>query len=78
MTQETYLDTRGLKCPLPVLKLRKRMKDLSPGAEIRLETDDPAAIVDVPHFCAEQGHEYLGVQSTETQSDVHRLRKGQL
>ncbi|MDP2520214.1 sulfurtransferase TusA family protein [Shimia thalassica] len=54
MTQD--LDAIGLLCPLPVLKLRKRLKALSPGEKIRLLADDPAAIVDVPHFCNESGH----------------------
>lgn len=53
------LDARGLLCPLPVLKLRKRMQPLAPGARIRLVADDPAAAIDVPHFCAEQGHRLI-------------------
>lgn len=54
---KTYdLDATGLLCPLPVLKLRKRMMALEPGDVMRLRADDPAAIVDVPHFCAESGH----------------------
>ena len=50
------LDTCGLLCPLPVLKTRKRLKDLEIGARLRVLADDPAALVDIPHFCAEQGH----------------------
>ena len=50
------LDARGFLCPLPVLKARKRLLALEAGQALRLITDDPAAIVDVPHFCAEQGY----------------------
>jgi tRNA 2-thiouridine synthesizing protein A len=53
------LDALGLLCPLPVLKLRKRLAALPAGEAIRLLADDPAAIVDVPHFCAESGHELV-------------------
>ena len=53
------LDTRGLLCPLPVLKLRKLLKSNKQKDKIKLITDDPAAIVDVPHFCNEQGHQIL-------------------
>ena len=53
------LDTRGLLCPLPVLKLRKLIKTIKQKDKIKLMTDDPAAIVDVPHFCNEQGHQIL-------------------
>ena len=57
MTEKTdFLDTIGLLCPLPVLKARKRLQSMAPGADLRIHADDPAAQVDVPHFCAEQGH----------------------
>lgn len=51
-----HLDATGLLCPLPVLKARKRLMGLSSGSELRVHTDDPAAIVDMPHFCTEAGH----------------------
>jgi tRNA 2-thiouridine synthesizing protein A len=51
------LDTRGLLCPLPVLKLRKAIQNIKPKEKIKLITDDPAAVVDVPHFCNEHGYQ---------------------
>ena len=65
------VDALGLLCPLPVLRLRKRMADLPAGATVVLHADDPAAHVDVPHFCAEAGHAYLGVEGT-----AFTIRKG--
>lgn len=53
------LDTRGLLCPLPVLKARKRMQSLKVGDLLYVEADDPAARVDFPHFCTEQGHHLI-------------------
>ena len=53
------LDTRGLLCPLPVLKLRKLVKNINQKEKIKLITDDPAAIVDVPHFCNEQNYRII-------------------
>ena len=53
------LDTCGLLCPLPVLKARKRLGGMPAGALLRVVADDPAARVDFPHFCAEQGHELV-------------------
>ena len=50
------LDARGLLCPLPVLKTRKRLMALEAGDLIDVSTDDPAAVVDMPHFCAQAGH----------------------
>lgn len=56
---DAELDAIGLLCPLPVLKARKRLQSLKAGQTLKVLTDDPAAIVDVPHFCAEQGHELV-------------------
>ena len=50
------LDATGLLCPLPVLKARKRLQALQTGETLTVIADDPAAIVDVPHFCSESGH----------------------
>lgn len=61
MTHDDEIDARGLLCPLPVLKAAKRMKSLAPGQVLRLAADDPAAVVDVPHYCAESGNAFLGM-----------------
>lgn len=53
------LDATGLLCPLPVLKARKRLSAMKSGDVLEMLADDPAAVVDVPHFCAEAGHELL-------------------
>ena len=59
MDWDDEIDARGLLCPLPVLRARKRLLALRPGAKLRVLADDPAAVVDMPHFCAEQGHALL-------------------
>jgi tRNA 2-thiouridine synthesizing protein A len=59
MTWDAELDARGLLCPLPVLKARKRLGQLADGAVLRVVADDPAALIDFPHFCAETGHELV-------------------
>ena len=56
MDWDEEIDATGLRCPLPVLRARRRLAAMPPGAVLRLLTDDPAAAVDVPHFCAEAGH----------------------
>lgn len=68
------LDARGLLCPLPVLKARKRLQALSSGEELTVHADDPAAIIDVPHFCAEAGHT-LTLQEDEGDAQVYVIRK---
>lgn len=51
------IDARGLLCPLPVLRLRKRLLASPPGTAVELHATDRAALKDVPAFCAAQGHE---------------------
>lgn len=69
------IDATGLLCPLPVLKLRKGMRHLAPGDKVRLICDDPAAAIDVPHFCAEAGHELISVEEAGPRA-TYLLRKG--
>jgi tRNA 2-thiouridine synthesizing protein A len=59
-------DLRGLKCPLPVLKTRRKMSSMASGALIRVETTDPLAGIDIPHFCNEDGHELMETVKTES------------
>ena len=59
MNSDEKLDALGLLCPLPVLKARKRLISMETNAVLHMITDDPAAIIDVPHFCNEAGHELL-------------------
>ena len=74
MTHDAELDAKGLLCPLPVLKARKRLQALASGQILRMEADDPAAIVDVPHFCTEAGHELVEVtENGDTQ--VYLIQK---
>jgi tRNA 2-thiouridine synthesizing protein A len=60
MEHDDTLDAVGLLCPLPVLKARKRLKSLQTGQVLRMVASDPAAQIDVPHFCTEAGHTFLG------------------
>lgn len=67
------VDARGLLCPLPVLKARKRLAAMTRGQILRLVASDPAAFIDVPHFCKEAGHEFLGTER-DGDADVYMIR----
>jgi len=58
-------DLKGLNCPLPVLKARKRLSGMRPGVELWLETTDPLAALDIPAFCNESGHVLLETQAVD-------------
>lgn len=74
MDPANTIDARGLLCPLPVLKLRKRLKSVAVGEVVELWADDPAAIVDVPHFCVEAGHDLVSQEQGAAHA-IYRVRK---
>jgi tRNA 2-thiouridine synthesizing protein A len=56
MSETRIFDARGMKCPLPVLKARKLMKELAPGDILEVQATDPGAPGDFRHFCETTGH----------------------
>jgi len=69
------LDTTGLLCPLPVLKLRKHLKSMNIGDVVAVLADDPAATIDIPHFCNETGHALITRKSTGSCVTEYQVRK---
>jgi tRNA 2-thiouridine synthesizing protein A len=54
------LDCRGMRCPLPVITLARRLPQVPVGTVVRVLADDPAAAVDIPAWCRLRDQEYLG------------------
>ena len=50
------LDTRGLNCPLPVLKAQKAMRGMAAGERLLVLATDPKAPSDLAQFCEAAGH----------------------
>ena len=55
-TEPTLIDARGLKCPLPVLKLEKMLDGLPKGNSLTVLATDPMAAIDIPLYCRQRGH----------------------
>jgi tRNA 2-thiouridine synthesizing protein A len=64
----TILDLRGLLCPLPALRTRKKLRQLEPGDLLIVECTDPLAVIDIPHLVHERGD---SLERQETQAGVH-------
>jgi tRNA 2-thiouridine synthesizing protein A len=64
------LDTKGLNCPLPILKARKALKDVPPGEILEVLSTDPGSIADFQAFCRQTGNELM--EST-TEDSVYRF-----
>jgi len=59
----TTLDTKGMNCPLPILKAKKALKELSGGDNLQVLSTDPGSVKDFEAFCRSTGNEL--VESTE-------------
>lgn len=75
MTDSIQIDARGLRCPLPVLRLRKVLTGLPTGSRVDIRADDAMAQIDLPHFCAEEGHRCEPLPDTGD-SVLFRVTKG--
>lgn len=53
---ETLLDARGMRCPLPIIKMARLASTLKPGDSIRIVATDPAAEYDVPAWARLKEH----------------------
>lgn len=57
LATETVIDARGLRCPLPALKLEKAIERLPRGSRVTVLATDPMAKVDIPFYCRKHGHD---------------------
>ena len=71
---QDILDYRGLKCPLPVLKARRALKQAQTGDIITIWADDPASPLDMAHFCSTEGHSLS--DSEEDSYFIFEITKG--
>lgn len=68
---EKLLDVTGLSCPLPVLKARRTLQQMSPGQTLEVLATDPGSLEDFPAFCQSGGHELL--DSSTVDGNVYRF-----
>jgi tRNA 2-thiouridine synthesizing protein A len=69
------LDLRGLNCPLPVLRTRKRLRSLAVGERLIVECTDPLAVIDIPHLLRESG-DTLECQEARNGLFIFHIKRG--
>jgi tRNA 2-thiouridine synthesizing protein A len=74
MNFDKEFDASGLSCPLPIVKTKKALADMSPGQVLRVVATDPGSVADMSAFAEQTGNELLG-QSTENKKFVFFLKK---
>jgi tRNA 2-thiouridine synthesizing protein A len=74
MNIDKELDTRGLNCPLPILKAKKALADLSSGQMLKVIATDPGSVRDFQAFAKQTGNELIE-QQTIGADFVHVMRR---
>lgn len=70
MDKDATLDARGLMCPMPIVQLAKKVKEMTSGQVLELLADDVGAKDDVPAWCSRTGNQLLG---TDTDGKVFKF-----
>jgi tRNA 2-thiouridine synthesizing protein A len=74
MDVQKEVDTRGLNCPLPILKAKKALAELQAGDLLKVLSTDPGSMRDFQAFARQTGHELLE-QQTVGDEFIHYLRR---
>ena len=59
------LDAQGLRCPEPVMMVRKTVRGMQPGETLLILADDPATTRDIPSFCRHMDHTLVACDTDE-------------
>ncbi len=68
------IDTRGLNCPLPILKAKKALADMVSGEVLKVVSTDAGSVRDFQAFAKQTGNELID-QQTEGEEFVHVMRR---
>jgi tRNA 2-thiouridine synthesizing protein A len=74
MNADRELDTRGLNCPLPILKAKKALSEMTSGQTLRVVATDSGSVRDFAAFAKQTGNELLE-QVTEGKDYIHVLKR---
>ncbi len=74
MNIDVELDTRGLNCPLPILKAKKALTAMESGQVLKVVSTDTGSVRDFVAFAKQTGNELLS-QTTEGSDFVHILKR---
>jgi TusA-related sulfurtransferase len=74
MEAQKEIDTRGLNCPLPILKAKKALADMASGQVLKVLATDPGSMRDFQAFARQTGHELLE-QASAGSEFTHYLRR---
>lgn len=74
MRIDKEIDTRGLNCPLPILKAKKALADMVSGETLKVVSTDAGSVRDFQAFAKQTGNELID-QQTENDDFIHVMRR---
>jgi tRNA 2-thiouridine synthesizing protein A len=74
LVADKEIDTRGLNCPLPILRAKKALADMGSGQVLKVVSTDPGSNRDFQAFCKQTGNELLG-QQVDGKDYLHFLKR---
>ena len=75
MNFDKELDARGLNCPLPILRAKKALAELTPGQILRILATDPGSVKDFQAFAKQTGNELLSSAEKNKEFEFFIKRK---
>ncbi len=75
MNFDKELDARGLNCPLPILKAKKALNELTSGQVLKIVATDPGSTKDFEAFCKQTGNELLSHSEANKEFTFFMKRK---
>lgn len=64
------LDTKGMNCPLPIMKAKKALGGMGAGEDLEIHATDPGAVADFEAFCRSTGNELV---ESSKDGDVYKF-----
>lgn len=65
MNATQSLDTRGMNCPLPILRTKKALAELAAGETLAVTATDPGSLKDMQAFCKQTGNELIASSANQ-------------
>jgi len=75
MNFDKEIDARGLNCPLPILRTKKALTELSSGQVLRILATDPGSVKDFAAFAKQTGNELLASNEANNEFEFFMRRK---
>ena len=75
MNFDKELDARGLNCPLPILRAKKALTEMSSGQTLRILATDPGSVKDFQAFAKQTGNELLSSAEKNKEFEFFIKRK---